>query len=86
MGILFNLQPGKSFFDIWAEIDIMDPSVLRIGIHAQGFGNGGSESFINDTNGAGLGEPIPEPTTIALMSCGLLGLLGVAVRKRMRKK
>jgi probable HAF family extracellular repeat protein len=27
-------------------------------------------------------EPIPEPTTIWLMSCGLLGLLGIVIRQR----
>jgi hypothetical protein len=30
-------------------------------------------------------EPIPEPTTILLMSCGLLGLLGIGIRHRKKK-
>lgn len=85
LGILFDLQPGKTFSDIFVEINIMNPALLRIGIRAQAFAGGGSESFINNTTGGGL-VVIPEPTTIALMSCGLLMLLGVVVRKRMRKK
>jgi len=31
-------------------------------------------------------EPIPEPTTIFLMSCGLLGLLGIGIRHRRKNK
>jgi hypothetical protein len=87
LGILFDLQPGKTFGDIFLEINVMNPALLRIGIHVQDFDSGGSESFINNTTGGGVTvPPIPEPTTIALMSCGLLMLLGVAVRKRMKKK
>jgi hypothetical protein len=87
LGILFDLQPGKTFGDIFVEINVMNPALLRIGIHVQDFDSGGSESFINNTTGGGVTvPPIPEPTTIVLMSCGLIGLLGVAVRKRMKKK
>ena len=42
---------------------------LRIGIHVQGFGNGGSESFL-----------VPEPGTLALLGFGLVGL--AALRRR----
>ena len=31
-------------------------------------------------------EPIPEPSTIALMTCGLLGLLGIGVKRRRKAK
>jgi hypothetical protein len=31
------------------------------------------------------GDPIPEPTTIILMSCGLFGLLGGAIRQRRKQ-
>jgi len=31
-------------------------------------------------------NPIPEPTTIVLMSCGLLGLLGIGIRQHKKKK
>jgi len=33
-----------------------------------------------------LGKPIPEPTTIFLMSCGLLGLLGIGIKQCRKKK
>jgi len=31
-------------------------------------------------------EPIPEPSTIILMSCGLLGLLGIVIKQRRKEK
>jgi len=31
-------------------------------------------------------NPIPEPTTIVLMSCGLLGLLSIGIRQRRKNK
>lgn len=33
-----------------------------------------------------ISEPIPEPSTIILMSCGLLGLLGIGVKRRRKAK
>ena len=47
---------------------------LRIGLHVQGFGNGGSESFVNN--------PVPVPAAVWLFGSGLIGLVGVARRKR----
>jgi hypothetical protein len=52
---------------------------LRIGIHVQSFGNGGSESFVNDP---GLPPSIvPIPAAAWLLGSGLIGLAGVARRK-----
>jgi len=45
LDITFNLQGGQAFDDVVAELST---GALRIGIHVQGFANGGSESFIND--------------------------------------
>jgi hypothetical protein len=69
------LQPGDN-------PDNPDPNfdTLRIGIHVQGFANGGSESFIN-------GQPLltaPEPSTLALALTGIAGLAYVG-RQRLRR-
>jgi len=44
LDITFSLQGGQTFDDVVAELST---GALRIGIHVQAFGNGGSESFIN---------------------------------------
>jgi hypothetical protein len=70
------LQPGDN-------PDNPDPNLdtLRIGIHVQGFPNGGSESFIN-------GPPpsvVPEPSSLALALTGIAGL-GYAGLRRFRHR
>jgi len=40
----------------------------------QGFDSGGSESFVNN--------PVPVPAAVWLFGSGLIGLVGVARRKR----
>lgn len=71
LGITFNLQSGGSFADVLTELANGD---LRIGIHVQGYATGGSESFVNN--------PVPVPAAVWLFGSGLLGLVGVARRKR----
>ena len=51
-----------------------DPAVLEATIS----GN----SLSPDTNAS----PIPEPTTILLMGCGLFGLLGISIKRKRRKQ
>jgi len=70
LGILFDLQTGLTFADVLT--DLGDAS-LRIGIHVQGFDTGGSESFVNF---------VPVPAAVWLFGSGLLGLVGVARRRR----
>ena len=71
LGIIFDLLPGKTIIDI---IDNMDSGDLRIGLHVQGFSNGGSESFVNNghcNGGNGGNGYIPAPGALMLSSIGI---------------
>ena len=70
VAITFNLQSGTSFQDVLAELA---DGRLRVGLHVQGFANGGSESFVN--------TPLPEPSTLALLAAALIGLARVGRRR-----
>jgi PEP-CTERM motif len=48
---------------------------LRVGLHVQGFANGGSESFVT------VASPAPEPETYALMLAGL-AMVGASLRRK----
>ena len=84
VGILFNLIGGQTFNDTINALNmsLASPGVdvyggLRIGIHVQGFANGGSESFVN-------GPPrtnVPDGgATVALLGL-TLSALGVAFHR-----
>jgi len=49
LDITFSLQGGQTFDDVIAELST---GALRIGVHVQAFGDGGSESFINSPSTA----------------------------------
>lgn len=72
LGIAFYTLP--SGFD--AIISAINSGDLRIGMHVQGFSNGGSESFVSTPSA------VPEPTTMLLFGLGILGLTGVSRRKK----
>lgn len=69
------LLAGNNFASVLADLLSRD---LRIGIHVQGFANGGSESFIN-TNDPPPGTVVPEPTAV------MLGLIGLGCLHRIRR-
>jgi len=82
LSILFNLQSSQTYANVLAALDsnhLNQAGDLRIGIHVQSFGNGDSESFVNDP---GLPPQIvPIPAAAWLLGSGLIGLVGVARRK-----
>ena len=68
VGITFDIAGGQTFSDILEDLASSD---LRIGIHVQGFSNGGSESFINGGPIDGPGPVIPAPGAFLLSSIGV---------------
>jgi hypothetical protein len=70
--IHFNLINGKTLAETIASLLSGE---LRIGIHVQGFADGGSESFINAPH------PVPEPATMMLIGFGLVGLAAFGRKK-----
>lgn len=70
--ILFNLINGKTYTNT---LTAMSTGELRIGIHVQGFANGGSEGFVNTLDPPYSDDnPVPEPATMmgAFMAFGAL--------------
>jgi hypothetical protein len=75
VGFYFDLLGGKTVANI---TDALTNGEMRIGIHVQGFANGGSESFL-------LGNVVPAPSAIVLGSIGSLVVAGLRTLKNKKK-
>lgn len=72
--VLYNLQSGVTFDDVINALNLgasqggVDGS-LRVGIHVQGFENGGSEAFVN---GSMIHAPVPAASMLSLIGLGIV--------------
>ncbi len=91
--ITFNLLSGVNYQDTLdaMALSLANPGVdvtngLRIGIHVQGYANGGSESFVNGSpTPVTPPTPVPEPLTI-LGTAVVLGFGGLCQREMPKKR
>lgn len=79
--IVWSLISGATYSDVLAALDLGgdQSGSLRIGLHVQGFANGGSESFVNGTPPA----PVPVPAAGLLLLGALGGLAAMRRKKRL---
>jgi hypothetical protein len=81
--ITFNLQSMQTYASVINALSLPNmggTGDLRVGLHVQSFGDGGSESFVNVPDG--VTTPVPEADTYAMLLAGL-GLVGFAARRKL---
>ena len=80
LGMVFDIVGGKNFGDVIAALNSQS---LRAGLHVRSIGvASGSDSFVSG-DPIPPGNPVPEPTSIALMG---LGLAAVGMRYRRKRQ
>lgn len=75
--LYLSLRPGAGFDDV---LGALADGSLRVGLHVQGFADGGSESFVNLPWRDPL--PVPLPAGFVLLASGL-GVVAAAARRRL---
>jgi len=76
LGITFDLLDGVTFADTLTALSTGD---LVIGIHAQGLGAGIDDSYSESLTNV---SAVPVPAAVWLFGSGLIGLAGIALRKK----
>lgn len=85
LAILLTLAEGNTFTNFLLSGFL---GTFQIGMHIQGFENGGSDSYVNGGGGGGFPDPqiapVPIPGALLLFGSALAGL-GLLARSRSRK-
>ena len=79
-GEWLNIAFAGSLADL---VQGLQSNALQVGLHVQGFSNGGSESFVNGSGGSTVS--VPEPSVLAMLGVGL-PLIGFTLRRRKRTR
>lgn len=79
--IVWSLISGATYGDVLAALNLGgdQSGSLRVGIHVQGFSDGGSEAFVN-------GTPPPAPVPVPAAGLLLMGALGGLAVMRAKKR